>query len=118
MVYQTVLHHVTGHAVLATFVIERSAIGVIVVITLAVLFPVFRSNTLHAIVPVFVIIPFVAITVHEMTTFPAQPLRILPIFRVKIFPEKVPVDAVNHVNHDGSVSEITIHVAVAGQALA
>jgi hypothetical protein len=115
MVYQTVLHHVTGHAVFAIFVIERSAIGVIVVVTLAVLFHVLRSNTLHVIVPVFVIVPFVAITVHEMTTLHTQPLRTLPILRVKIFHEKVPVDAVNHVNPTGNVSEMITPMAVAGQ---
>ena len=115
IVYVTVLHHVTGHAVFATLVIERSAIGVIVVVTLAVLFHILRSNTLHVIVPVFVIVPFIAMTVHEMVTLHAQPLRILPIFRIKVFHEKVPVDAVNPVNHTGNVSEMITPVAVAGQ---
>jgi hypothetical protein len=100
-------------------VIERSAIGVTVVVTvLEVLFPVFRSSCDHVIVAKFDNVPHVAETVHVITTLPAHQLKRLHIFKVNTFHAMLHVEATSSVNHDGSVSEITIHVAVAGQALA
>ena len=52
-----------------------------------------------------------------MVTVPAHQLNRLHIFKVNTLPEILHVDDVNHVKPDGSVSLITIHVAVAGQAL-
>ena len=49
---------------------------------------------------------------------PAHQLNRLHIFKVNTFHETLHVDVINPVNHDGSVSLITIQVAVAGQALA
>jgi hypothetical protein len=115
MVYQTVLHHVTGHAVFAVLVTERLAVGVIVVVTLEVLFHVLESIVVDVIVPVFISEPDVAMTVHVMVTVHVHQLATLPTFHVNTFPEKVHVDAVNHVNHDGSVSEIATPDAVFGQ---
>jgi hypothetical protein len=97
----------------------RSAVGIIIVVTvLEVLFPVFVSNTLHVIVAKFDNIHHVALTVQVIVTLPTHQLNRLHIFKVNTFPETLPVDVVNPVNHDGRVSLITIHVAVFGQALA
>ena len=99
--------------------IERSAVGVTVVVTvLEVLFPVFRSSCDHVIVAKLLNVPHVALTVHVMVTVPAHQLKRLHIFKVNTFQTMLPVEATSPVNHDGRVSEITIHVAVAGQALA
>jgi hypothetical protein len=49
---------------------------------------------------------------------PAHQLNKLHIFNVNTFHETLPVEATSPVNHVGNVSLITIHVAVAGQALA
>jgi hypothetical protein len=46
-----------------------------------------------------------------------HPLNKLHILYVNTFHEILPVDAVKPVSHEGRVSLITIHVAVAGQAL-
>ena len=98
--------------------IEISAVGVTVVVTvLEVLFPVFVSNCAHVMVAKFDNVPHVDWTVQVMVTVPAQPLNRLHIFKVNTFQAMLPVEATSPVNHDGRVSEITIHVAVAGQAL-
>jgi hypothetical protein len=97
----------------------KFAVGIIVVVTvLEALFPVFVSNTLHVIVAKLLNVQPVALTVHVMVTVHIHPLNRLHIFNVNAFHEILPVDVVNPVNQVGSVSLITIHVAVFGQALA
>jgi hypothetical protein len=97
----------------------RSTLGNIVVITvLEVLFPVFRSSCDPVIVAKFDDVQPVALTVHVMVIVPAHQLNRLHIFKVNTFHAMLHVEATSPVNHDGRVSEITIHVAVAGQALA
>jgi hypothetical protein len=100
-------------------VIERSAVGVTVVVTvLEVLFPVLRSSCDPVIVAKFDNVPHVAETVHVITTLPAHQLNRLHIFKVNTFHAMLHVDVVNQVNHDGRVSLIITPVEVAGQALA
>jgi hypothetical protein len=53
-------------------------------------------------------------TVHVMVTVHVHQLATLPTFHVNTFPEKVHVDAVNHVSHDGSVSVTIALVHVSG----
>ena len=99
--------------------IERSAVGITVVVTvLEVLFHVLVSRTLPVIFAKFDNVPHVDWTVHVMVTLHTHPLNRLNIFKVNTFPEILHVEATNHVNQVGNVSEITIHVAVFGQALA
>jgi hypothetical protein len=101
------------------FKILRSTFGNTVVVTvLEALFPVFRSSCDHVIVAKLLNVPDIALTVHVMVIVPAQPLNRLHIFKVNTFQETLHVDITNPVNHDGRVSLITIHVAVAAQALA
>jgi membrane glycosyltransferase len=107
-----VLHHVTGHAVFATFVTDKSAVGIIIVVTLEVLSPVFASIVSDVIVPVFVIVPHVAITVHEMITIHVELGCISQSFTMIIPPEMLPADVVIHVNHAGKMSVTIVATAV------
>jgi hypothetical protein len=112
MVYQTVLHHVTGHAVFAIFVTDRSAVGVIAVVTLEVLSPVLGSIVSDVIIPVFVMVPFVAMTVHVIITIHVESGSISQTFTISTPPEIVPVDVVIHVSHDGKISVTIVDTAV------
>jgi pentose-5-phosphate-3-epimerase len=97
----------------------KLAVGVTVVVTvLEVLFPVFRSNCDPVMVAKFDNVHHVALTVHVMVIEPTHQLNRLHMFKVNTFHAMLHVEATSPVNHVGSVSEITIHVAVAGQALA
>jgi energy-converting hydrogenase Eha subunit C len=82
------------------------------------LFPVLVSNVLHVIVVKLLTIQPVALTVHVMIILHTQPLNKFPTLNVKIFPDKFHVDIAYHVSHVGSISEITIHVAVFGHTFA
>ena len=53
-------------------------------------------------------------TVQVIVTLHVHQFGIVQIFRVNTFPEILPVDAVNHVSHDGSVSVTIALVHVLG----
>ena len=106
------LHQVTGHAVFAVFVTDRSAAGITVVVTLEILSPVFGSIVSDVIVHVFMIIPHVAITVHEMITIHVESGSISQTCTMSTPPEIVPVDTVIHVNHAGNISVTIVDIAV------
>ena len=103
---------------MTAFVIEISVVGVMVDVTVVeVLFHVLGSNCDHVIVAKLLNVPPVAITVHVIVTVPTHPLNKFDMFNVNTVHETLPVDTINPVNHEGSVSVITTPVAVAGHAL-
>jgi len=117
-VYTTELQKNT-HVLFTVLVIERSTVGVTVVVTvLEVLFPVLRSSCDHVIVAKLLNVPHVAETVQVIVIVHTHPLKRLHILYVNTFHAMLHVEATSPVKPAGSVSIITIHVAVAGQALA
>ncbi len=101
--------------------IYRSANVVVMIVVFTVfevLFPVLVSICDHVIVAKLLNVPPVAVTVPVIVTVPPHPLNKLEMFNVNTVHEILPVDIINHVNHEGRASEITTPVAVAGHAFA
>jgi hypothetical protein len=98
--------HITDHVLSSVLVIKRFAVGIYSVVTIFdVLFAVFASLKFPVAIAKLVNVHHVASTIHEIVIIPVcQTFRDIPVIE-KSFHDKVPIDAVNPVSHNGSVSK-------------